>query len=106
MIYKCRNCDHEEGFGVLPGVSCGLMIAGQMGLAVGFLITIIPRLFPDGLGWWWLLAAPLVIVLSLPGALLLNLILELLERVAITFFKCPRCGSRAWSWGFTSGFGL
>lgn len=78
----------------------------QIAIAGGFILAILPKFFPNGLGWWWLLAAPGVLLLSLVAAFLLSLLLEGLEWLAFCLRRCPSCGARNWSWGFTQGFGL
>ncbi|WP_081610882.1 MULTISPECIES: hypothetical protein [Rhodopirellula] len=61
-------------------------------------------------GWWNLLLVPLSVVAGLIVfflcALLLNYLLELIEYLMFVARKCPKCGARRWSWGFTRGFGL
>jgi hypothetical protein len=106
MHYRCTRCKKSECRGILPGATCGLLMFAQMGLAGGIMFGALPRFFPHGLGWWWLVAAPLVLVLSLPAAFLLNLVLEGLEWLIFCLRRCPSCGARSWSWGFTQGFGL
>ena len=116
VYYKCRRCEHEEARGCLPTVSCGLYLLFLMGLTVGIgsiAVRVIrgdsPRQALD-LGWWNLLAVPLGIVIGLVGAfvgaILLNYLFELIEYLAFALRKCPKCGARKWSWGYTRGFGL
>jgi hypothetical protein len=116
MIYKCRNCDFEEGRGCLPSVTCGLYMIFLMGCAtfiLSFSLAAIRGGEPnpiDGLGWWKLLAIPVAAIISLVaaviGGLLLNYVFEFVEWLVYCRRKCPKCGSRRWSWGFTRGFGL
>lgn len=105
MIYKCRACQQTEGRGFLPGVSCGLMIMGLAGVAGGLLFSLL-RFCTTSLGWWWVLAAPLLLVASFFGAWLLHGLLAGIEWLLFCFRRCPNCRSRRWSWGFTQGFGL
>lgn len=106
MIYACRRCRFEEARGCIPTVSCGLFLAMLWGIAIGLLLALVDRLFPDGLGWWWLLAGPLFGLVSLPLGLLLHPALAAFEWALFCWRRCPDCGARAWSWGFTRGFGL
>lgn len=123
MLYRCRNCTHEEARGVLPTASCGMLLFVQMGLVIGMLIPGIRYLrtlareslgtnasVAVDMGWWVLLVVPLsavvVIAATIFGTLALNTLLELLEWVAYSFRRCPKCGRRCWAWGFTRGFGL
>jgi hypothetical protein len=106
MVYRCTKCEKSECRGVLPGATCGLLLFAQVGIAAAILAAGVPRLFPSGLGWWWLIAAPGILLLSLPAAYLLNLVLEGLEWLFYCRRRCPSCGARSWSWGFTQGFGL
>lgn len=106
MHYRCTSCSTTEGRGFLPGASCGVLIFAQIGFAGAVMLAAIPNVFFDGLGWWWLLAAPTVLVLALSAAFLLNMILACLEWLAFCLRRCPECGARRWSFGFTQGFGL
>lgn len=116
MIYKCRNCDFEEGRGCLPSVTCGLYMLFLIGCATGIMSFALARLRGDAanpiadLGWWKLLAFPIAaavaLIAAVIGGLLLNCVLEFIEWLAFCLRKCPKCGSRRWSWGFTRGFGL
>ena len=116
MLYKCRNCEFEEGRGFLPSVTCGLYMLFLMGTATAIGAFLLRQLRGDApnpaaeLGWWNLLAFPLALVLGLVlafiGGLVLNYILEFFEWFVFCRRKCPKCGSRRWSWGFTRGFGL
>jgi hypothetical protein len=106
MVYRCQRCSHKEARGCLPTVSCGIYLMGLVGMASAILAAVLPSVFPDGLGWWWLLAAPALLVLSVLLAFPLNWLLELLEWLAFYWRKCPQCGQRKWSWGFVEGWGL
>ena len=97
-----------------------------MGLAVGILIPVIryvrsivaagSDVAPASdaarteLGWWSILVVPLAMVLGFVVicvcVLILNALLELMEYLAYVLRRCPKCGRRRWSWGFTRGFGL
>lgn len=61
-------------------------------------------------GWWSLLLIPPIIVLGFAmifvAALALDYMLSLIEYLVFVLRKCPKCGSRRWSFGFTRGFGL
>jgi hypothetical protein len=78
----------------------------QMGIAAGIMFAVIPKIFTGGLGWWWLVAAPTILVLSLLAAFFFHLILSAIEWLLFCLRRCPSCGARSWSWGFTQGFGL
>jgi hypothetical protein len=75
-------------------------------VAGAIIVVLTQKAFLSNLGWRWILAAPLLLIASFAGALLLNLLLEGLEWLAFCLRKCPSCGGRKWSWGFTRGFGL
>lgn len=116
MYYKCRCCEHEEARGCLPTVTCGIYLLFLMGLTVAigsFTLRLIRGDSPGlalELGWWKLLVIPLGmvvgLVLAFVGAVLLNYVFEFIEYVAFCLRKCPKCGARKWSWGYTRGFGL
>ena len=123
MLYRCRVCNYEEARGWLPTATCGMLLLVQMGIVIGLLIPVIRYMRslaretygvnPQGtadIGWWALVIAPLstilVIVATILGAIILNTVLELLEWLVFSLRRCPKCGCRRWSWGFTRGFGL
>ena len=116
MYYKCRCCEHEEARGCLPTVTCGIYLLFLMGLTVAigsFTLRLIGGDSPGlalELGWWKLLVIPLGmvvgLVLAFVGTVLLNYVFEFIEYVAFCLTKCPKCGARKWSWGYTRGFGL
>lgn len=125
VFYRCRNCNHEEARGILPAASCGIYLLGLMGIASLILVIAIryirsiargvaesttPTEPATGLGWWVLLVIPIAMVLGFValfvGAMILKAALELAEWTAYSRRRCPRCGHRRWSWGFTRGFGL
>ena len=106
MLYRCKCCQYSEGRGVLPGVTCGLFILAQMTIAAFIVGALIPKGFLSGLGPWKWLGLPLLPVVAFFGALILNWLLEAIEWLAFCLRKCPQCGKRRWSWGYTGGFGL
>lgn len=116
MYYKCKRCGHEVARGCLPTVSCGLYLFFLMGCALLIANTIARLLRGDSqlrsfdVGWWRVIVAPLSVIVgfivAFIGAIALNAILELCEYLAFVFRKCPECGGRRWSWGYTRGFGL
>ena len=106
MIYKCRNCAHKEWRGILPATSCGMLLFLLMGIAAGLLAFILPKGFIQGLGGWKWLAIPILPVAVFLIAFIMNLVLEAIEWLAYCRRKCPQCGCRRWTWGFTEGFGL
>jgi hypothetical protein len=107
MIYRCLWCNYKEARGCLPTVSCGLYLLALFGIGSGGLLgLVLPLFFPEGLGWWWLIGAPVLLALAVPVAIILNWLLELAEWLAFCWRRCPLCGKRKWSWGFFEGFGL
>jgi hypothetical protein len=88
----------------------------MMGCATAIMTFSLRRLRGDtpnpiaDLGWWNLLAIPIglivLIIVAFFGGLVLNYALEFFEWLAYCLRKCPKCGCRKWSWGFTRGFGL
>ncbi len=107
MYYTCRRCGLEEPRGILPGTTCGLLLAVWGGVCAGILFGVTGKMFPGGLGWWWLLAAPAVVVVSLfPGSILLHFVAATFEWLVISVFPCKKCRSHRFSFGTTHGFGL
>ena len=106
MHYTCRNCRHEVEWGWLPAASCGLLFFTEIAIAAFFILPLVHRCFPNGLGLWWFLGVPVVLILSILGGLAINYILEFAEWSLIYLHPCPSCRRRKWSWGFTRGFGL
>ncbi len=88
MYYQCRECEFEECRGVLPGATCGLLYFGQIGVALGLLLPVTKRFFPEGLGLWWLIAAPAILIASFVGAMLIEWFLELLEWLVYVRRSC------------------
>ena len=83
-----------------------MLLFAQMGIVAGVMTYLIPKGFIASLGDWRWLAIPVLPVAAFFGAAILHLILEAIEWLAFCRRRCPSCGSRRWSWGFTSGFGL
>ncbi|MBB5035661.1 hypothetical protein [Prosthecobacter vanneervenii] len=81
------------------------MIFVLAGVAWGILMSLL-HFYARSLGWWWLVAAPALLVAALAGAWLLHELLAGIEWLMFCFRRCPCCLSRRWSWGFTQGFGL
>jgi hypothetical protein len=124
MLYRCRSCQYEEARGFLPTVTCGMLLLAQMGVCAAVLIpsirfarsliqtdpAAIESKTSSGLGWWALLIVPLIMIVGFIAlfifAMILNAWMELIEWLAYCRRRCPTCGSRKWSWGFTRGFGL
>lgn len=118
MIYRCRTCDHEEARGFLPSASCFIYFVFLLALSVGSLILAVRgvRLAvgkpaapaeDETHSWWdWVVGIPLGLLLILVGMLAIKFALEAVEWVAFCRRRCPACGSRKWSRGFTRGFGL
>ena len=84
-------------------MSCGLymMVLGGMGVAV---VAGLLRIGFDS--WWWLLAVPVLPIVCMVASIPPHYGLAALEWLAYCLRRCPRCSARAWSWGFTQGFGL
>ena len=107
MYYECRKCKIEEFRGVLPGTTCGILLAIWGGICASILGTVVRFVFPDGLGWWWLLAGPVIFAVSMiPGAIAIHLIAITIEWILISVFPCRNCRSHQFSFGRTHGFGL
>jgi hypothetical protein len=106
--YRCRKCNFDESRGCLPSASCGIYLAGLMGLWGGVAIPLIRHaMLPAKIPWWsWLLIVPGTLIVTVIGALLLKLLFETIEWLLFAARRCRRCGARRWSWGFTKGFGL
>ena len=108
----------------MPGVSCGFYLAfliactSAIGIAVVRAMRLAIRSYASHvapresleLDWRGLavlsLAAVVVLIGTILGVIVLNFVLELLEYLAFVRRKCPVCGARRWSWGYTRGFGL
>jgi hypothetical protein len=56
----------------------------------------------EAIGWLSWMAA---LVAFGVGAALVCLAMELSDFVLAHCGRCPNCGSRKWSWGYTRGFG-
>lgn len=115
MWYRCRSCRHEVERGCLPAASCGLYAIILLGFSAGAAAVLVERLrgrfaapgSDSSTPWWAEFGSPvLVLVLGIVGAIAINLVLQLVEYLAFVWRKCPGCGARRWSWGFTRGFGL
>ena len=118
MIYRCRACQHEQARGCLPTATCGLYAIALLGLSVGCMAGVArgirmlmgdppPPAEPADAPWWVCVAAVVVgPVLAVVGMVVINFALELAEWLAFAWRRCPTCGARRWSWGFTRGFGL
>ena len=112
-------------------MGCGLYLFSLMGCASVVLIIAIQRMraavqsasaalraeMPTTtphetaeLGWWNLLVIPLAMVIGIGATLVVTytfkFFLETIEYIAYCRRRCPECGARRWSWGFTRGFGL
>ena len=122
MWYRCKACGHEEARGLIPAASCGLYFFVIAGIGLGVILLAIHFLKraatalhaqttqPVQVGatpWWlWVILVPASIVFLVLLTVAMNWFLELLEYLAYAGRKCPKCGKRKWSWGFTKGFGL
>ena len=106
MIYTCKACGFSEGRRIRPSTACGMLLIVYMGLAFAPLLTIMRLIFPEGLGWWWLLGGPALFATSLIMSFFIGFCVELIEWLLFCCRKCSICGKRKWSWGYTQGFGL
>lgn len=118
MNYRCRACQHEEARGCLPTATCGLyalvLLALSVGCIAGFalilrsLIDVPPaKTEPVSTPWWVGVFAVVVgLVLVVVGMVVINFMLELAEWLVYSRRRCPMCGARRWSRGFSKGFGL
>lgn len=117
MIYRCKACQYSEPRGFLPTVTCGLYLVFLAALFVGSL-SLVQFLFrkqlpepmqtsPPPLDWiFWLILVPLSVLGTFLGGLFLHLVFSTIEYLAFARRKCPQCGNRRWTWGYTDGFGL
>lgn len=127
MFYRCRVCQHKESRGWLPTASCGMYALALLALSLIGNIGIVRgarsltgagssstmSLSAELAGASWLTATicviaglVLTVILAGVGMIVINFALELAEWLAFARRKCPVCGARRWSWGFTRGFGL
>lgn len=90
----------------MPGTTCGMLVMFQIAIAIGLMLPFARKLLEGQSPWWWMLAVPLLLLFSILGAYLLNLVLETIEWLLFCRCRCENCGGRRWSWGFTEGFGL
>lgn len=116
MQYRCLNCKNSFDRGILPCASCGLYFIILLGISLSVLQLLVFG-FAHMAGfrnvdvmkflneWACVIAVPGFVAALLVSAML-NFIAEALEYLAMKWRKCPQCGQRNWSWGFTSGFGL
>ncbi len=77
-----------------------------IGVASVMVTALVRVVFPNGLGWWWLLVIPAIPVLGVMGGFVLDVFLAAIEYLAFCWRRCPQCQCRRWSFGFTRGFGL
>jgi hypothetical protein len=121
MLYRCKTCDYEEARGCLPSVSCGLYLVFLLGIAnachslallwLRSLIGESSAASDEPVPWWIavgisLIVIPTMLVVWVLAAIALKYLLELIEYLTFAWRKCPTCGQRRWSWGYTRGFGL
>jgi hypothetical protein len=118
LLYRCRECQHEEMGGFLPGAACGLYFVFLLGLSAaclagGFAILKarlgeqpVPVQHPETKWWEWPVIGIITLTILIVAAAVVKFALELVEYLAHSRRKCPNCGTRRWSWGFTRGFGL
>ena len=118
MIYRCRACQHEQARGCLPTATCGLYMMCLLALSAGCIagvgrgVRLLAGDPPAGVepadAPWWVgvIAGVVGLVLAVVGVVVLNFAMELAEWLAFAWRRCPACGARRWSWGFTRGFGL
>ena len=123
MIYRCGGCHYEEARGCLPTASCGLYLAGLMILTMGGMLGFMHALRalllhqlplppadappPEPPPWWGIcIGMPIILIAALIGMMLLDKTLSTVEWLLFARRRCPYCGARQWSSGFTRGFGL
>lgn len=118
MIYRCRRCQYEEARGCLPTVTSGLYMLFLLGLSTGGMAVGLVGLrmlvgeppnndAPVPFPWWAnVLGVVVGLVLAGVGVVVVKYGLELLEYLMFAWRRCPQCGLRRWSWGFTRGFGM
>jgi hypothetical protein len=116
------KCEREVDGGCLPTATCGLYFVGLMTLAMALIVGSValvrlilvptpPRDAPEAeTAWWvWVLCVvlvPVLFLLMIGVAWAMDLLFRTIERFTMRWVKCPECSSRAWSKGFTRGFGL
>jgi hypothetical protein len=117
-MYRCRTCGREETRGWLPAAAggpylaflVGLSTAGSAGVVAGLRAWVGDRPPPaEAVGmpaWVGAAAVAAGLALVLAGAAAVKGVLELAEYLAFVRRRCPGCGRRRWSWGFTRGFGV
>ncbi len=120
MLYRCLKCEHEVAAGCLPTASCGLYFFGLAALGPTLLFGLVllirwlipaPPTPPDApkaeTPWWvWMVSVAAAPVLMVGGAWAMDFLFRTVERILTSSAKCPGCGSRTWSKGYTRGFGL
>lgn len=120
MLYRCRECERELAGGCLPTATCGLYFVFLGARSAGCLYLVVFALRAALLAnvgerqqpaepapwWWWVVVCPVGVVLFLSVGAVVKFTLELIEWLLTRRRRCPTCGARRWSWGFTRGFGL
>jgi hypothetical protein len=106
VIYECRGCGLKEPRGILPCTTCGLFLIVMMTVFLAPGVVWLKVWFPGGLGWWWVIAVPGLVVFSFIGAFLLDLVASIVEWVGVSLFACKKCKSHRYRFGRTEGFGL
>ncbi len=87
-------------------VSLGIMIATVHGFKACLGIPPAPADQAGPPWWFFVISIPVSFALALGGAAILDAVLTRIEYVVFFRRKCPVCGGRRWSRGFTRGFGL
>lgn len=118
MLYRCKQCGYEEARGWLQTVSCGVyllfLLLAFLGVAMVALTWLggslplarRPDASPPGRWWAWVIAIPATLLLGCAGAMALHYIMAFAEWATFARRRCPACGARRWSWGYSRGFGL
>ncbi len=76
-------------------------------MAIGFGLAALKKYSDiDGFGWWWLAIVPSSFAVALVLIIPIAYTFELIEWAAYCWKRCPKCGERKWSRGYTKGFGL
>ena len=85
----------------MPASLCGLLLFPMLGGGL-LMSSITLAALKEAIGWLSWLAA---IVAFGVGAAIVSFTMDLSDFVFAHCRRCPRCGSRKWSWGYTRGFG-
>jgi hypothetical protein len=102
MLYCCNRCHFERAAGFLPTTTCGFLVIPPMAIGI-VVVRILEVRTGTSLGWWWLPVGLATVYLA-PAIFIL--VLAAIEWCGVHGRRCPDCGARSWSFGYTKGFGL